>query len=137
MEDYGPWIAFATALVALVTAYLDYRKNHKDASVRTFFLEHAPKAVLVIERLAAATETKKDDEALKTLVGWAEAAGHYVTPGMRKYAAGLLGGSYQEYKVEVLGIAAHEDGEEVKAAINAAKKAEAAAADPSPGSEPA
>lgn len=115
-EHVELWVAFLTALAGLVTAGLDFRKHHKTEGVRRFLVDNAPKVVLVVERLAAATPTKKDDKALETIERWAKQAGHYVSPEMREYAKGLLGGAYQEYKVDVLGVPAHEDGEAAKAA---------------------
>lgn len=120
MDHLDAWLAFGTAFLTLLATalglYFDQKKTAGRARKIELARALAPKVVLAVERFAAATPTKKDDEALRRVKEAMAAAGEHLPEEMVGFVRELLAGEYQAYKVDALGIPAHEDGAAGKAA---------------------
>ena len=117
------WTAAATAVAGLLltlwrlwTEFRAWRDTGDREALTGHLRELAPLAVVAIERLAAATPTKRDDEALAWVKRGLVAAGYPLPDGMEQHARDLLQAEYQRYKINVLGVPAHLDGAAAKAA---------------------
>lgn len=119
-ENLTEWTAALTAFAGLLAAlwklraeYLAWRATGDRAALTEHLRKLAPLAVVAIERIAASTPTKKDDEALAWVRRGLAAAGYPLPENMEQHARELLHAEYQRYKAE-LGIPAHMDGAAAK-----------------------